>query len=364
MAILARKINFVASEEFLDENIGLEILSVPAEQQEESADESLPEDAKTDTQTDISKDNSASVNKPAAEDSPVIKNKPIPPVKPADAKKHTTADKRSTADETITKTTVAPSDEPAGYPANISLLPEYIKVLNATPALNRQEEYDLFRKYNYLKYLICKKRAEINLARIHSTKLLEIETYLEEVEKIKNTLAEANLRLVVSIAGRHTGSGTGFDDLLSKGHFALIKAVEEFDYTKGYRFSKFASLNIAKEFARVSGRSTELSRKKASSIADVQRALRTAASPEVSVIERDKQNLIATIKNELTEREQYVILNHFGLIGSGIKKQTKTLKDIGDRLNLSKERVRQIELAGLQKLRQCLSPEQFELLTG
>ena len=70
------------------------------------------------------------------------------------------------------------------------------------------------------------------------------------------------------------------------------------------------------------------------------------------------------MKENLTEREQYIIANRFGLVGSPIRKGTKTLKQIGEELSLSKERIRQIELLALQKLRQSLSPEEFELLTG
>ena len=168
--------------------------------------------------------------------------------------------------------------------------------------------------------------------------------------------------MVVSIASKHTTSGTSFLELVSKGNYALIKAVEEFDYTKGFRFSKRASLNIAKEYAKVSGKDTELSRKRAASLVDVQRGLASVA--DIAAIERARQSLTQVIKNELNESEQYVILHHFGLVGSLVKKKTKTLQQIGEDLGLTKERVRQIELMALQKLRQSLSSEEFELLTG
>jgi RNA polymerase primary sigma factor len=248
-------------------------------------------------------------------------------------------------------------------PSGEHLLPEYLQTLKDTPMLSREREMELFRRYNYLKFLACKIRDEIKLSNVSGARLTKIENYLTEAEAIKKIIVEANLRLIVSIASKHTASGTGFLELVSKGNFALIKAVEEFDYTKGFRFGKLASLNIAKEYARVSGKSTELSRKRATSLATFQRELGNAAA-DIGAIERARQSLTQVIKNELDEREQYVILNHFGLLGSPVKKQTKTLKQIGQDLNLTKERVRQIELIALQKLRQSLSSEEFELLTG
>ncbi len=243
------------------------------------------------------------------------------------------------------------------------LLPEYLQTLKDTPVLNRECELELFRRYNYLKYLASKKRADIKLSNVSGALLMEIENYLAEAEAVKKIIVEANLRLVVSIASKHAVGRTGFLELVSKGNFALIKAVEEFDYTKGIRFGKLASLNIAKEYAKVSGKSTELSRKRAASLANIQRGLESATA-DIAAIERAHQSLKQVIKQELNEREQYIILNHFGLLGSPVKKRTKTLKQIGQDLGLTKERARQIELTALQKLRQSLSSEEFELLTG
>lgn len=247
--------------------------------------------------------------------------------------------------------------------AGDNLLPEYLQVLKTTPVLSRDQEIDLFRRYNFLKSLVAQERHQIKLANVSATLLSELEGHLEQAEEIRRMLVEANLRLVVSIASKHTADDTNFSELVSKGNFALIQAVEEFDYSKGFRFSRRASLNIAKEYARVSGRSTELTRKRAQSLANIQLGLRETTA-DVLAIERTRQSLAEVIREELDEREQYVILHHFGLLGSSIRKKTKTLKQIGDELNLTKERIRQIELSALQKLRQCLSKEQFGLLTG
>jgi len=247
--------------------------------------------------------------------------------------------------------------------ASESLLPEYLQALRDTPVLNREREVELFRRYNYLKYLACVTRAGIKPTRVHSDRLSEIENYLAEAETIKKTIIEANLRLVVGIAGKHATDGANFLELVSKGNFALTKAVEEFDYTRGVRFSKTASLSIAKEYAKVSGKSTELTREKAGSLANILPFLKTAEA-DFAAIERARHSLVQVIKDELDQREQYIILNHFGLVGSLIRKNKKTLQQIGEDLGLTKERVRQLELIALQKLRHSLSIEEFELLTG
>jgi RNA polymerase primary sigma factor len=247
--------------------------------------------------------------------------------------------------------------------AGKSLLPEYLKALRDTPVLNREYEAELFRRYNYLKYLASVTRAGMKPARVHSGQLKEIENCLTEAETIKKTIIEANLRLVVSIAGKHAGGGANFQELVSKGNFALIKAVEEFDYTRGIRFGKTASLSIAKEYAKVSGKSTELTREKAGSLANIRRYLKPAEF-DFAAVEHARHSLVQVIKDELDQREQYIILNHFGLVGSLIRKNKKTLQQIGADLGMTKERVRQLELIALQKLRNSLSIEEFELLTG
>ena len=244
------------------------------------------------------------------------------------------------------------------------ILPEYLQILKDTPVLTREREVELFRRYNYLKYLAFRTRTGIKPNLVSGTIIKQIEKYLAEAEEIKRRIVEANLRLVISIAGKHMATGTDFSELVSKGNFALINAVEEFDYTLGLRFGRRASLNIAKEYAKLSGKSTGSIKARLGTLKNLERGAQTLVTRDFAAIERAHQSLTQVIEDNLTKREQHVILNRFGLIGSPIKKETKTLKQIGEKLGLSKERVRQLELTALQKLRQSLSSAEFELLIG
>jgi len=246
-----------------------------------------------------------------------------------------------------------------------SSLPEYLQTLKGAPVLNRQREVELFRRYNYLKYVACVNRAGVKPGYARSALLAKIENCLAEAEAIKKTIIEANVRLVVSIARKHTTRGTNLPDLISEGNFSLMRAVEKFDYTRGFRFATYASWAIAKDYARrIPAEKTRPDKAPTASLQDVQRDLRIAEAADFAAIERARQSLVQVIRDELDEREQYIILNHFGLVGPPVKKTKKTLQQIGQDLDLTKERVRQLELIALQKLRHSLSIEEFELLTG
>ncbi|MCK5565250.1 MAG: sigma-70 family RNA polymerase sigma factor [Planctomycetes bacterium] len=231
--------------------------------------------------------------------------------------------------------------------------------------LNRQQEIDLFRKYNYLKYLACFGREKLKSASYYGKLLQQIEKNIAYADRIKKIIIEANLRLVISIANKHAGGGHDLKDLISEGNFSMMRAVEKFDYTRGYRFSTYASWAVAKDFARrIPAEAGRPDRHTGSDMSNIQQDMRNIDVVDVSAIEHAQRSLDHIIGNNLNEREQYIIRNHFGLDGSRVTKKSKSMKQIGDELGLSKERIRQIELGALQKLRQNLGSDEFDMLMG
>ena len=230
--------------------------------------------------------------------------------------------------------------------------------------LTRQQEMELFREYNYLKYLACLTRAKIDRVRPSSKRLRNIEHLLERAEDIKTTILESNIGLVVRIAQKHLATGTNLSELISEGNVSLMRTVEKFDYLRGYRFNTYASLAIAKDFAKkIPAQARRPDRSNADELSNIQQDLRTAGLVDIAEIERAHHSLDYVIKNNLDEREQFIIRNHFGLDSTIARKKHMTLQQIGDTFNITRERVRQLELIALKKLRQCLSPEEFDLLT-
>lgn len=231
--------------------------------------------------------------------------------------------------------------------------------------LNREDEIEMFRRYNYLKYLACLRRRETNYSNPRSGLLTELENYLSQAEELKNAIIEANLRLVVSIARKHVSSSTNINDLVSEGNLSLMRAVEKFDYTRGFRFSTYASWAIAKDFARkIPAEASRPDRAGVGDMSNIEHDMRNLPGTDILDMDRGHMSLDEVIDNNLTKREQYIIRSHFGIEGGTIIKKAKTLKEIGETLNLTKERVRQIELVALGKLRHCLSDDEFDLLMG
>ena len=225
--------------------------------------------------------------------------------------------------------------------------------------LDAPTEHALFRRFNLLKFQADRLAKALTPARAHSAELDRIEAMLAEAQGIKNRIVQANVRLVTSIAKRHARAGHDLPELVSDGNVVLMKAAEKFDYSRGNRFSTYASWAVMKSFARSHHDDYLLDRTVGdedalSALAQMprRRAMHVNAAGEL----RDS---LQTVMARLDQRERAVIAGHFGLDESAAP---MTLEAISRQMGLSKERVRQIERKAMEKLRTFLGPIQFELL--
>ncbi len=238
-------------------------------------------------------------------------------------------------------------------------LPRYLASLYEVALLDRGQEQYLFRKYNFLKYQASKLRDNMETSRARAADMDKIQALYDQAVKVKNQIVQANLRLVVSIAKRHVMASEDFFQLVSDGNMSLIRAVEKFDYSRGNKFSTYASWAIMKNFARtIPGEfrqkdrfrptSEELFLSKEDQRTD-QRMLESA--------QQLRERQVSQILDNLDDREQKIIISRFGL---DYNQEPQTLKEVGEQLGVTKERIRQIEARALIKLRQAAQQEKID----
>ncbi len=241
-------------------------------------------------------------------------------------------------------------------------LPPYLRSLYLTPLLAPAQEQDLFRRYNYLKYKVAKSLKALEPEKISQAQFDTLKGALTEVEAVKQRIISANLRLVVSIAKKHVGWSSKFFEVISDGNMSLMRAVEKFDYTRGIKFSTYASWAIIKNYARsIPEQFYRCSRWVTGQEEILDAAPDQRPAPASESDRRHVREAIAAGMNELDDREREIVSSHFGLGG---RSGALTLEQLGQRFGVTKERVRQIEQRALARLREVLAPSLVDAFTG
>ena len=293
----------------------------------------------------------------------------------------------------------------------------YLKEIGKVPLLSAEEEIELAKKMEA--GAVAEEKISLLKTRMQESEddaeKEEIKAEIKELQKevdwgddAKKRLAEANLRLVVSIAKRYVGRGMLFLDLIQEGNLGLIKAVEKFDYRKGYKFSTYATwwirqaitraiadqartiripvhmvetinklIRVSRQLLQELGREPtpeEIAEEMNMPVERVREILKISQEPvslETPIGEEEDSHLgdfiqddnvpvpadaaaftllkeqLVEVLSTLTDREQKVLRLRFGLDDG----RARTLEEVGKEFNVTRERIRQIEAKALRKLR-------------
>jgi RNA polymerase primary sigma factor len=237
-----------------------------------------------------------------------------------------------------------------GYAKAPAGLPPYLASLYTdAPLLTREQEAHLFRKMNYLKYRAARLREALDPARVSAPGLDEIERLQEGALAVKNQILRSNLRLVVSIAKRRVGPNNDLFELVSDGNMSLIRAVEKFDFSRGFKFSTYATWAIEKNFSRAIPAEKSRRDRFATGHGEIIDAAADTRADE-SDREGDHRRYLEAIPGmlgRLNDRERQILTARYGLGGAG----AMTLEQLGRVMGITKERVRQIASKAHEKLR-------------
>jgi RNA polymerase sigma factor (sigma-70 family) len=239
-------------------------------------------------------------------------------------------------------------------------LPELMS-LYEMPLLSREQEAHLFRKMNFLKHKAHKMRQMLEPCRARTETLEAIDQLQEEAQAIKSVLVSCNMRLVVSIAKRHSGQNNNFFELLSDGNVSLLRAVEKFDYSRGNKFSTYASWAIMKNFARSIPEEIHRRERYVTGHEELFEAAEDKRTVEQEVVASAEQatHKVNRLLEYLDPREREIIRLRAGLDSGAVG---MTLEKIGAQLGITKERVRQLNVRAMKKLRTLAEEKKVDLV--
>lgn len=231
----------------------------------------------------------------------------------------------------------------------------HMAYLYGRPLLSREQEAHLFRKMNFLKHKLQKLQDKIDPARARVADLREVEALTDRVKTVRDLLIECNQRLVHSLATKHLQPGQNLDELKSDANVSLMRAVEKFDYGRGFKFSTYATWAVMKNFARsIPDENTRKSRYMTGhdDLFDGKADIRTDEQEIVATADAARSR-VNRLLDYLDPRTREVIRMRTGLDGH----QEMTLEQIGQHFGITKERVRQINVRGMKQLRERAQQE-------
>ena len=235
-------------------------------------------------------------------------------------------------------------------------LPPYLASLYEVPLLTREQEVHLFRKMNYLKYKASNLVSRLDPKHPDNPLLDRIEKLYEQSLGVKNEIIRANLRLVVAFAKRCARSPQPLFEMISDGNISMIRAVEKFNYARGFKFSTYATWAIIRNFA---GTVPKENRYRTRFRTGGEELLQTIGDERTNqqaeeAAHAQRQDQIARMMEHLDDREKQIIRYRYGL---GPGREPMTLKEVGNAMGVTKERIRQLQTRAIAKLRKTVEVE-------
>ncbi|TWU55573.1 sigma-70 family RNA polymerase sigma factor [Rubripirellula reticaptiva] len=228
-------------------------------------------------------------------------------------------------------------------------LPIHLGRLCEAPLLTPEQERRLFCRMNYLRHQAAYYQSMLNPQRPSRVRLELVDRLLAMADWHRDQIVEANLRLVFSIVKKFVNQTNSFDDLLSDGIIGMFRAVDKFDFGRGFRFSTYATLVIRRNAYRSVMETQEEQQQAIGGLQDME--IEVTDERHMSAFSEKRWHLLrsrlAGMLNSLDRREKFIIRARFAL---GSHRNIKTLQAIANRLGISKERVRQLELRATNKL--------------